>query len=78
MELEMRTTWPVVLCNQFLDVNLLAHTGKTALRSINLLATMPLVNSYRTFLRPVAASPYTVFFLAGEIFSSSSHFFSTR
>ena len=31
MKLEMRATWRVVLCNQFLNVNLIAHAGKTAL-----------------------------------------------
>ncbi len=30
MKLEMRATWRVVLGNQFLNVNLIAHAGKTA------------------------------------------------
>ncbi len=42
MKLEVRTTWPFVLCNQFLEVNLLTHSGKTALRSVNVLAARKL------------------------------------
>jgi hypothetical protein len=42
MELEMSSIWPIVLFDQFLDVFVLAHPGKTALRSVNALAARKL------------------------------------
>ncbi len=42
MKLEMRATWRVVLCNQSLNVNLIAHADETALGSINWFATRKL------------------------------------